>query len=365
MPKKKILHLITGLEIGGTEIMLLKTLPYLQSNFDNHVCCITGQGPIGKQLQESGVEVSYLNLKNILDISIIWRFRKIIREFQPDILVTYLIHADLFGRIFGRIFRIKKIICNQRGKLLQWEFLRIIDWSTKFLVTKYIVQTKTARQELMKTLRLPKEKFEIIPNLINIKEFDFDRERDTKRESLDLNPADIVITCVSKLRRGKGHEYLLKAFEELYAHHSNIRLLIVGDGEQKEKLLEQIEYYQSKSAISFLGNRDDVKEILSISDIFVLPTLGEGMSNALMEAMSTGIPVITTDLPENRELITNGETGILIPTKDPSAIIKAIEGIINDEEQRSILRRNAKKSILENFDSEVIIDRLKKFYFSL
>ena len=136
MPKKKILHLITGLEIGGAEMMLLKTLPRMQEDFDNRVCCIRGHGPIGKKLEKAGVPVYYLNLKNIFDLGIILRFKKIIKEFQPKILVTYLIHADLFGRIFGRIFGIKKITCSVRVKLVQWKYfpLLIIDGLTSFLV---------------------------------------------------------------------------------------------------------------------------------------------------------------------------------------------------------------------------------------
>ena len=375
MPKKKILHLITGLEIGGTEMMLLKTLPRLQGNFDNYVCCIMGHGPIGKRLEKAGIHIHYLELKNIFDVGAVWKFRKVVREFRPDILGTYLIHADLFGRIFGRLFGIRRIICNQRGKLLQWEFLRIVDRATKFLVTRYIVQTETAKQELMRKLHLPGGRFEVIPNIIDPAEFNFEIDIKKKREEFDLSPDDIVIICVSKLRRGKGHEYLLEAFEQLHnipllchpglnpgsSPKHNLKLLIVGDGEQKENLLKQAEGYTSKEDILFLGNRTDVKEILAISDIFVLPTLGEGMSNAIMEAMASGLPVITTDIPENSELIENGKTGILVPIKDSPSLAKAIEDLLGDGQRRKNLGENSKRNISENFDTEIVVSKLTKF----
>lgn len=372
MPKKKILHLITGLEVGGTEMMLLKTLPRLQGDFDNYVCCIIGHGPIGKRLEKAGIHVHYLELKNIFDVGAVWKFRKVVKEFRPDILVTYLIHADLFGRVFGRLFGIRRIICNQRGKLLQWEFLRIVDRATKFLVTKYIVQTETAKQELMRKLHLPGGRFEVIPNVIDPAEFNFEIDIKKKREELDLSPDDIVIICVSKLRRGKGHEYLLEAFETLSLQtkrgDSKIgkpKLIIVGDGEQKETLLKQVGGYTSKPDILFLGNRTDVKEILAISDIFVLPTLGEGMSNAIMEAMASGLPVITTDIPENCELIENGGNGILIPPMDTDSLVQTMENLLNNTRQRDLLRKNAKNQILKLFNINTTISKLEQLLLSL
>lgn len=366
MRRKKILHLITGLEIGGTEMMLLKTLPDMHNDddFDNRVCCIIGHGPMGEKLETAGVPVYYLNLKNIFDLGLIWRFRKIINEFQPEILVTYLIHADLFGRIFGRIFGIKKIICSQRGSLLQWEFLRFLDRFTKFLVTKYIVQTEVAKIKLSKKLHLPLEKFEVIPNSIDISEFEFELDKDAKKKELDINMENLNIVCVSKLRQGKGHLYLMEAFENVFENNKNINLLIVGDGKEKDNLLRQIEKYESKNNIYFLGNRNDVKEILKISDIFVLPTLAEGMSNAIMEAMASGLPIITTDILENKELIENNKTGILIPVKNSATLSQAIEDLLYNKNKKETLGNNAKKETQKDFNINIatskIIQLLKK-----
>ncbi len=362
LEKKKILHLITGLEIGGAEMMLLKTLPHLQNDFDNRVCCIRGHGPIGKQLEVAGISVLYLDLKLISVPVAILRFWRIVEEFSPDILVTYLIHADLFGRILGRLFGIKKIVCNQRGKLLQWEFLRFFDRATKFFVTKYIVQTEITKNELMGKLRLPDEKFVVIPNAINVSEFNFEVDSAKKRAEIGLGSNDMIIICVSKLRRGKGHEYLLEAFESISQRHHNTHLLIVGDGERRGELMHQIGTYQSKSNVHFLGNRNDVKELLKISNVFVLATEGEGMSNAIMEAMASSLPIITTDIPENRKLIRHGDTGILVPKKDSLSIATSVESFLNGEKNLSLLAGNAKRRVATDFDMPVIIRRIVALY---
>lgn len=349
MSKKRILHLITGLDVGGTEMMLLKILPKMQDRFDNRVCCIMGHGEIGKKLEGAGVPVFYLDLKNILDISAVLRFKKILEKFKPEVLSTYLIHADLFGRIFGRIFGIKKIVCSQRGSLLQWGWLRFFDRATKFLVTKYIVQTETAKKELMKKLHVPENKFEVIPNSIDLKEYDFEINKEKKKQKLEINTDNLNIVCVSNLRRGKGHEYLLQAFEKIFENDKNLNLLIVGDGEKMAELKRQAENYHSKNNIHFLGKRNDVKEILKISDIFVLPTLGEGMSNAILEALASSLPVITTDIPVNKEIITDNVTGFLVKPRQSRELSEKIQFLIVNPEIRKELGLNGKKLIENRF----------------
>ncbi|MFA6184001.1 MAG: glycosyltransferase [Parcubacteria group bacterium] len=362
MKRKRILHLITGLEIGGAEMMLLKTLPKMQDDFDNRVCCIMGHGPMGKKLEEAGIPVYYLNLKNIFELGLILRFRKVTKELKPNILVTYLIHADLFGRVFGRLFGIKKIICNQRGSLLQWEFLRVIDRLTKCLVTHYIVQTKVTKRELAQKLHLPLEKFTVIPNSIDVSEYKFELDKDAKKKELGINPTNQNIVCVSNLRRSKGHEYLLEAFEEIYAKNNNINLLIVGDGEREVELREKTENYSSKNNIYFLGKRSDVKEILRISDVFILPTLAEGMSNAIMEAMATGLAIITTAIEVNKELIQDNYSGLLVPTQNSIAISQSIDKITYNLKLKNQLRFNAKEKIINNFSVKACVEKTKNLY---
>jgi len=173
MKKKKILHLITGLEIGGAEKMLLKTLPKMQKMFDNRVCCIRGHGPIGEKLEKAGILVYYLNLKSFFNFGIIIQFKKIIKNFKPDILVTYLIHADLFGRFLGRFFGIKKIICSVRVKLIQFKYLPLllIDGLSSFLVDNYHFNSKVTANFYQKYFFMPKNKITVIPNGIEIEKF--------------------------------------------------------------------------------------------------------------------------------------------------------------------------------------------------
>jgi hypothetical protein len=152
-PRGKVLHLITGLGIGGAESMLLKLVPALEKDLQNHVCCLLGHGQTGEALESLGIPVSYLEL-NRNPIGACFRFFKVVRRFKPNILLTYLIHSDLFGRVFGRLYGIPTIICSQRGSLQNWEFIRPLDRFTSFLVTHYIAQTVDAKQKLLRVLSI-------------------------------------------------------------------------------------------------------------------------------------------------------------------------------------------------------------------
>lgn len=345
MQKRKILHLITGLEIGGAETMLLKTLPKMQSDFDNRVCCIMGHGPMGERLEKDGVYVYYLNLKNIFDLGAILRFKKTVKEFKPDILATYLIHADIFGRVFGRIFGIKKIVCSVRVKLIQAKYLPflLLDAITSPLVTCYHFNSRTVANMYHNYFFLPKRKITVISNGIEIKKYDIQIDPTQKKKDLHIPQDKIIIGCVAKLRKQKGHKYLISAFAEVLKNNPNVFLLFVGDGDERENIERQIKNLEIANDVLLLGNRNDVSELLQVIDIFILPTLFEGMSNALMEAMADGRPIITTDIPENREIIENKETGLLIPAKNDIALADAIQRMLGAEQQMKMLGEKAKK----------------------
>ncbi len=218
----------------------------------------------------------------------------------------------------------------------------------------------------MGRLHLPNEKkFTVIPNGIDASQFQVDINKAKKKTSLGIPEDAFVISCVSRLRRKKGHEYLLAAFEEIFQKQEDAVLLLVGDGEKEEELKKQASGYKSRDSIKFLGNRTDVPEILTITDIFVLPTEGEGMSNAIIEAMISGKAIITTDLSENRALIKDQSTGFLVTVKNAPAITSAIELLTDKKELRENLGRNAKEEAKKLFDKQSIAEHYSVFYAEL
>ena len=362
---KKILHLITGLDTGGAEMMLLKTLPGLQSDFENTVCCIKGRGPVGKLLENSGVSVIYLELKSFLDWRIIGRFRDAVAHTNPDLVVTYLIHADLFGRILGKIFGVKQIFCSVRVKLVQAKYLPLllIDGLTSFLVNHYHFNSNVVYLLYKKYFFLPQKKCTIIPNGLDVAKYQISADRGAaKLKELGFSRDQILFGCLANLRAQKGHSYLLEAFQKIQTQHPTSKLLLIGDGEERQRLELLTSKLGIEKNVVFLGNRNDVPELLYILDFFVFPTLFEGMSNALMEAMASGLPIIATDILENKEIIKHEFSGILVPVKNAEALSGAMIDLVNNHEKAVLLGENAKKYAREEFSIEKIIARYRDLF---
>lgn len=365
--KKKILHLITGLEVGGAENMLLKLLPATKSDIKHYVCSITGVGPIGDKLSSAGIPVYYLDLNNTLDLSIIPKLKNIITEIDPDVLITYLPHADLLGRIIGRLSKVPTIVGSVRVKLTKSKYLPffIIDGLTSRLVNHYHFNSKTIANIHHKILRVPYSKITIIPNTIDVSLYDIQVDISKKKKELGLPNDKLIIGCVARLRKQKGHNYLISAFQEVVKQRPNTVLTLVGDGEEKQSILREINTRNLSQHIIMLGNRHDVPEILHTFDIFAFTTLYEGMSNSIMEAMASKRPILTTNIPENQELLTHNETGLLVPTRDTKKTTDALINLIDDKYTRARLANNAYKKVLSDFNIDVIIPRYRKFYLNI
>lgn len=364
---KKIMHFITGLERGGAEQMLLKILPKLQTpDLSNSVVCIKGHGIVGSQLEEQGVPVKYLGYRHFYDLPrIVWTFFKLLKKEKPTILVTYLIHADLLGRVVGRCARIPVVIAYLHGSLLHWQWLRSFDRLTQRWVTLYLSVSETLKQELVTHYKFPKEKIRVLRNGIDAEQVQrlTPDEREKVRRELGFKEEDRVIGIVANLRKGKGHVDLIEAFHVLLQKEvpsASLQLMIVGEGEERERLEKQVQALNLTGHVRFLGNRSDVQELLAAMDLFVLPTEFEGMSVALLEAMMVQTPIVTTDIPQNKEILVHGDSALLVPVKGPQRLAEAIQTCLEEPKECQQRVQNAYRRCLKEFSLEETVGAFKK-----
>jgi glycosyltransferase involved in cell wall biosynthesis len=211
-------------------------------------------------------------------------------------------------------------------------------------------------------LFLPRSKATIIPNGIEIHRYQNNLDISEKRHQLGIPEATRIIGCVAKLRKQKGHAYLISAFSSIARQRSDVLLLLIGGGEEEFALRQQTTRLGLEKRIIFLGNRDDIPEILPLIDVFVLPTLFEGMSNALMEAMAARKAIVTTNIPENAEFILNGKTGLLVPIRSSRQLEKSIFSLLENEGQRLRIGEMAFKKAEKDFSLEEVAARYKKLF---
>lgn len=374
--KKKVLHIIQSLGNGGWENALLRLLPLLADEFENHIITLRELGELAPKFSEKNISVTTVHWKGFFDIAGYERLFMEVRQFAPNVIITYLFHADAIGRLLLQ----KKVsapiipfLGTTYNHSKYWP-ARIFEKITKKYARQYLANSPAVENFYVNKIEVPKEKITTISTGVDVEFFNSIQPNSKLRETFGLNPDDFVIICVGNLHSNKGHRYLLEAFESLYSPNNetipaintlNLKLLLVGDGTERKNLEQQIESYQSKENIHFLGRRTDVPQLLKISDCFVLPTLFEGMSNAVMEAMAAGLPVITTDISENRELVENGKTGMLVPTKNTKEITTSVQILISNPEKRRFYGNAAKNFIQEHYSIRLSVDRFSHFLHSL
>src|SRR3989338_3333175 len=348
--KKKIIHLIQSLDNGGCENMLLRTLPLL-SDFEHAIITLKKRGELAGKFENENISVINIQQGGFFDLPAYLRLLKEIKKINPDVIITYLFHADKIGRIFLKATTKIKIIPFLRTTYNHRNYwpARLFEKLTKYFVKNYLANSESVKNFYVENIGVKREKITVIPNGVDVDFYDKIERDENLRESLGIRPEETAIICVANLHINKGHKYLLEAFENIYKENNNVKLLIVGDGEEKENLLKQIENYQSKNNILFLGKRNDVPKLLKISDIFVFPTLFEGMSNVIMEAMASGLPIITTNIPENKGLIEDNKTGILVQIKNSAEIKNSLKKIIENQEIRIKIGQNSKEKIQNQF----------------
>ncbi len=360
MSKKTIVHLIQSLDSGGCENMLLRTLP-LMKKFNHIIVTLNRRGGLADKFEKKGIRVININQKSLVDLFSYRRLKLKLKEISPSLIITYLFHADLIGRLYVQSFINCKVIPFLRTTYNHknyWQ-ARLFETITKSLVYKYIANSEAVKDFYVHKIGVSKNKIIVIPNGIDVDYYNSIPKDYKLRTKLGIKQSDKVIICVANFHINKGHKYLLEAFEQVYKKYKNIKLLLVGDGSEKENLKNQIKFYDSKNNIIFLGKRDDVPYLLKISNIFVLPTLFEGMSNSILEAMACGLPIIATNIPENIYIL-NDNSALLVPIKNSHALSHNIVRLITNHKLRSFVENNAKRKANINFDLDNIARILSK-----
>ena len=184
------------------------------------------------------------------------------------------------------------------------------------------------------------------------------------RSELKLRPEIKVIGSIGRLTSEKGHRYLLEAFPAVLRKFPDSKLLLVGDGNLREKLLMRAKKLGITESVIFLGYKKDIKPLLSIMDIFVFPSLTEGFGMALLEAMAMGVPIIASKVGGIPEIIKEGETGVLVKPKSSSEIAEAIIKLLSEKEISHRMKARSKEEV-RRFSVEEMVRKYENLYISL
>jgi len=347
----RVLHLITGLRVGGTEKFLLKLLPRLT---DEHVVCsVLNLRDIGDELEAKGIRVYYLGF-NYFNLPIfLWRFYRVVQKERPDLLNCWLIHSNLFGRVFGRLCGVKKVICCVQNKHITRPLLNWLDARTSFLVNKY-VPNSPAIVPFMVESGINRDKIQVIPGGVEISKYDINVNVPVKKKELGLNSC-FVIGSVARLEPQKRLDTLIEAFSNLGVKDSV--LILVGDGSRKVFLQKLANRLSVMDKVKFLGTRDDVPELLKTFDVFVLPSYYEGMSNSILEAMAARRAIVVSDIEENTTLIKDGINGLVFKVGDSDDLVSKLRCLHDEPKLIKECGERAFRVVKERYSLERIAEQ--------
>lgn len=356
-----VAHVIYALTTGGLENGLVNIINRTPADRYRHVIiCITSADEFASRITAEGVSVIQLNKRAGHDLGFYLRLWRLFRELRPDIihsrnlaaLETQLLSIGLPGvrRVHGEHGREANDLDGSNWKYLNFRrFMRL-------LIHRYITVSKDLERWLTGLVRVTPAKVRQIYNGVDHSRFSPRSVSPLALLSAPWQAVDdtLVIGTVGRLTPVKDQQSLLRAVAKLRGIapvlFEHVRLMIVGDGPLRQHLINLVNELGLTAVTWMPGDREDVPALLAAMDVFVLPSLAEGISNTVLEAMATGLPVIATSVGGNLELVEEGYNGHLVPVGDSMALARALASLLENEQERLRQGSNARQRVSKRFD---------------
>lgn len=375
--RQSILFVITTLDRGGAETMLVRLLDELdREHYDPAVICLSPRGPLAEDLETLRIPVTSLGLNPAFPNPLkIWTLIKIIYQTKPDLIHTWMYHADLLGGIGGRIAGNAPVLWSLRQSNFDSEktnsltllVVQLCVWLSHWIPERIISCSRTGK-EVHVEAGYPADNIEVIPNGFDTGEFHPDPDRRCRmRQELGLEDEDFLIGLVARFHPQKDHETFVRAAASLREQYPNVNYLLCGQGttSNNDRLYGWIRDEGLEERFYLLGEREDVRSVYCALDLMTSSSAyGEGFANVLGEAMACGVPCVTTDVGDSAYLV--GNTGIVVPPETPDELAEGWRMFLEmASSRRKELGERARRRIVEHFTIENIVDRFECLYSEL
>ncbi len=362
----RLLLIIPTLDRCGAEkqLTLLATgLP--RDRFDVHVCALTRGGPLRVVLEQAGIPVTVIGKSWKVDPLAYRRLRKHIADLRPDIVHTWLFAANAYGRQAALRAGVKYVLAGERcvDPWKRWHELAIDRRLAR--KTERIIVNSSGVRDFYVEHGIPADRFVVIPNGIQPFSVPADPSRQDVLKELGLPVDARLIGAVNRLWPQKRIKDLIWATDLLKCVRDDAHLLIVGDGPQRWRLERYRDQVKIGDRVHFLGQRDDVPRLLPHLDCLWLASSYEGQSNAVMEAMSAGVPVVASDIPGNRDLVVHEKTGYLVHVGDRAAFARWTKVLLDDNDLARRYGEAGRQRMLDEFSVQKMVQRHADLYESV
>ena len=372
LDKIRLMHIINCYTFAGAEILAYNIAQRIDTDkFDVFICSIGKsdneiESYIKNMLQSKNITVLQLDKPSHKNrVEGILKLAVLLRQYKINVINTHCSSPDFYGKLAGFLagvpFVYSTIHSNVGYKRLREKFLR-------HFTAKYIAISESVKNYMLGDLGLPCNKIELISNGVKYVDFlDIDKvARMIMMDELGIDINKKVISSIGRLVKLKGHNFLIDAANAILEEYRDVHFLIVGndkvDIEWANSLKRLVKDKSLERYFTFTGTRNDITDILSLTDVFVFPSINEGLPLAVLEAMAAGVPVVSTDVGSIGEVVSHGVNGLLIPSGNSLSIAQSIIKLFDNWEWAEKMGKNARKLVRSEYSIEDTAKRYEELY---
>ncbi|MCL4705027.1 glycosyltransferase [bacterium] len=367
-----VVYLTDKLAYGGTPLQIVELALHLdRARFRPYLIALSQiEAAIRERLEQSNIQMECLEQANWVRVNALpaaWKLYRSLRRLAPEIVHAFLTTGNVLGAVLGTLARVPVIVSSHRdlgGFDGKW-ITRMNFWTDRHLATSVTANSLAVREALAQRSNAPAETIRLLYNGIDLKKIETANRGLAKRQELGLPPNALAIGVIANIRVAKGHQYLLEAFNRIAPHVPQACLLIcgfAGDHDLMKTLQRLAAAGGAAGRVRFMNSRNDIPEMLHALDVVVSPSLSEGFSNAILEAMAAGKPVIATRVGGSPEQIIDGVTGLLVPPQDAGAIAQALLTLLRSPGLRREMGTAAQRHVQENFSVAIMTRNHTRLY---
>lgn len=361
-----IIFLTTGLAYGGAETQLVRLATRLKARgWEVKVVSMLPPQAYVEELEGARIPVETLGMRRgVPDPRALLRLVRILRREQPQVLTSFMYHANVLGRLAGRLAEVPVVVSSIRNENFGGPWRDKVMRLTDSMADVTTINSCLAAEAVVRRGVVPPGRLRVIPNGLEVERYRKNSEaRRQARQQLGLEDSDFLWLAVGRLEIQKDYPTLLRAFVRVSSVSPLAQLRIAGQGPLREDLQVLVSNLGIAERVRFLGVRADIPDLLSAADAFVLSSAWEGLPNVVMEALAAGKPVVATRVGGVPELVEEGKSGFLVPPKDPEALARAMLRLMDlSLEERLRMGERGRRHIEENYSLERVVDQWEALY---
>jgi glycosyltransferase involved in cell wall biosynthesis len=370
----RVVVIIDDLRIGGAQRVIAQEARALHpGRVAFHVVALAEHsGPsFVPDLAARSVPVSYAPGRGLLDPRRIGDLARLLRRLRPDLVHTHLTYANVAGSIAARLAHRRSIASLHNIDVNQHKHAAAKRWleacTLRWAADRIIIVAEGGRRLTARNYHMPAGRLVALPNGFDpaTVRLPDGYDRSAARRALGVEPGQPLISVVARLDPSKGHDVLFQAATALRSRHARARYLLIGAGPAEGVLRRQVDRLGLVGEVEFLGVRQDVPAIVAASDLFVLPSRNEGLSQALLEAMALGTPVVATDVGGTADVVQAERTGWLVPPDHAMVLACAIDAALSRPARARTYAEAARQLVVREFNLGLHAARLEALYRSV